>query len=79
MVTFRLFPVPTYFWTGLDSCTVQAMAMVDGSASEALQTHVLYMEMYMTMYCTQGCPWLMGDVLCTVHDVILVYKVASLR
>ena len=42
--------------SALDSCTVQEMSMTDGSASEALQTcvlySVLYTETYFTLYCT---------------------------
>ena len=32
--------------SALDSCTVQEISMVDGSASEALQTCVLYSVLY---------------------------------
>ena len=66
----------------LDSCMVQETSMADGSTSKVLQTcvlySVLYTEMYFTLYCTRRC-----TSLCTVHgdatQVILVYKVASLR
>ena len=33
--------------SALDSCTVQETSMADGSASEALQTCVLYSVLYM--------------------------------
>ena len=38
--------------SALDSCMVQETSMADGSASEALQTCVLYMETYFTLYYT---------------------------
>ena len=45
--------------SALDSCIVQETSMADGSASEALQTcvlySVLYMETYFTLYCTWQC------------------------
>ena len=42
------------FLKGLDSCMVQETLIADGSASEALQTHVQHMEM--------------DTGLCTVHE-----------
>ena len=38
--------------SALDSCTVQETSVADGSASEVLQTHVLYSVLYMEMYFT---------------------------
>jgi hypothetical protein len=41
----------------LDSCMVQETSMADGSASEVLQTCVLYSILYTEMYFTLYCTW----------------------
>ena len=43
--------------SALDSCMVQETSMADGSASEALQTCVLYSVLYMEMYFTLYYTW----------------------